>query len=94
MPTSSPIARSRCAAVTTPGFYCPSSAQTRSITLVGPNSTTASVSIGILSAATLFGNGSNYAFNDLAGQIGGNSSFDLGLPFFYGRHVYYGFDGR
>jgi hypothetical protein len=75
-----------------PGFYCPSSAQTRSITLAGQNSTTASVSIGILSAATLFGSTSNYAFNDLAGQIGGSSSFDLGLPFFYGRHVYYGFD--
>jgi hypothetical protein len=75
-----------------PGFYCPSSAQTRSITLAGQNSTTASVSIGILSAATLFGSTSNYAFNDLAGQIGGSSSFDIGLPFFYGRHVYYGFD--
>ncbi|MFM0209034.1 DUF3443 domain-containing protein [Paraburkholderia sediminicola] len=75
-----------------PGFYCPSSAQTRSITLAGQNSTTASVSIGILSASTLFGSTSNYAFNDLAGQIGGSSSFDLGLPFFYGRHVYYGFD--
>ncbi|WP_434107766.1 DUF3443 domain-containing protein [Paraburkholderia caffeinilytica] len=74
------------------GFYCPSSAQTRSITLAGASSTTASVSIGILSAATLFSNGSNYAFNDLAGQIGGSSSFDLGLPFFYGRHMYYGFD--
>ena len=74
------------------GFYCPSSAQTRTITLVGLNNAQASASIGILSASTLFGNGSNYAFNDLAGQIGGNSSFDLGLPFFYGRHVYYGID--
>ncbi|MFT4063155.1 DUF3443 domain-containing protein [Paraburkholderia sp.] len=74
------------------GFYCPSSAQTRSVTLVGLNKTTAAVSIGIANAQTLFGNGGNYAFNDLAGQIGGNSSFDLGLPFFYGRHVYYGFD--
>ncbi|SOE63306.1 Protein of unknown function [Burkholderia sp. OK233] len=73
------------------GFYCPSSAQTRSITLGGLSSTRASVSIGILSASTLFGNSSNYAFNDLAGQIGGNSSFDLGLPFFYGRYMYYGF---
>ncbi|CAB3738512.1 hypothetical protein LMG24238_06434 [Paraburkholderia sediminicola] len=73
------------------GFYCPSSAQTRSITLGGASSTRASVSIGILSASTLFSNSSNYAFNDLAGQIGGNSSFDLGLPFFYGRYVYYGF---
>ncbi|SMG38473.1 DUF3443 domain-containing protein [Paraburkholderia susongensis] len=75
-----------------PGFYCPSSAQTRSITLVGLNNVSANASIGILSAQTLFGNGSNYAFNDLAGQIGGSSSFDLGLPFFYGRYVYYGFD--
>ncbi|MFM0073228.1 DUF3443 domain-containing protein [Paraburkholderia sediminicola] len=74
------------------GFYCPSSAQTRSITLGGVSSTRASVSIGILSASTLFSNSSNYAFNDLAGQIGGSSSFDLGLPFFYGRHVYYGID--
>jgi hypothetical protein len=74
------------------GFYCPGSAQTRSITLVGLNKTTASTSIGIVSAASLFGNGSNFAFNNLAGQIGGNSSFDLGLPFFYGRHVYYGID--
>lgn len=75
-----------------PGFYCPTSAQTRSITLVGLNQATASASIGILSAATLFGNASNYAFNNLAGEIGGTSSFDLGLPFFYGRHVYYGID--
>ncbi|RKT25439.1 uncharacterized protein DUF3443 [Paraburkholderia sp. RAU2J] len=74
------------------GFYCPNSAQTRSITLVGLNKTTASVSIGIVSAATLFSNANNYAFNNLAGQIGGGSSFDLGLPFFYGRHVYYGID--
>lgn len=74
------------------GFYCPSSAQTRSINLVGLNGTSVSAQIGILSASTLFSNGSNYAFNDLAGQIGGSSSFDLGLPFFYGRYIYYGLD--
>jgi hypothetical protein len=76
------------------GFYCPSSAQTRSITLVGQNSVQAVANIGIQSASTLFGNGTNYAFNDLAGQIGGLAAFDLGLPFFYGRHVYHGFDLR
>jgi len=74
------------------GFYCPSTSQTRSVTLVGLNKTTAAVSIGIANAQTLFANANNFAFNDLGGQIGGNSSFDLGLPFFYGRHVYYGFD--
>jgi hypothetical protein len=76
------------------GFYCPTSAQTRSITLGGVSGAKASVSIGVMNAQTLFGNGSNFAFNNLAGQIGGIGSFDLGLPFFYGRHVYYGFDQR
>ncbi|WP_144143701.1 DUF3443 domain-containing protein [Paraburkholderia sp. BCC1884] len=74
------------------GFYCPTAAQTRSVTLVGLNNARTGASIGILNASTLFGNGGNFAFNDLGGQIGGNSSFDLGLPFFYGRHVYYGID--
>ncbi|MCC8393221.1 DUF3443 domain-containing protein [Paraburkholderia sp. MMS20-SJTR3] len=73
------------------GFYCPASAQTRTLTLHGEDSVTKSASIGILSAQTLFNNGNNYAFNNLAGQLGGNS-FDLGLPFFYGRHVYYHLD--
>lgn len=72
------------------GFYCPTSAQTRSLTLAGTNQTSANVSIGIVSASTLFSSSGFYAFNNLAGQIG--SDFDLGLPFFYGRHVYYGFD--
>ncbi|ASL44162.1 hypothetical protein bAD24_I11770 [Burkholderia sp. AD24] len=74
------------------GFYCPSSAQTRSVTLGGVNSARATASIGILSASILFGNSSSYAFNDLAGQISGSSAFDLGLPFFFGRYVYYGLD--
>ncbi|WP_233851730.1 DUF3443 domain-containing protein [Paraburkholderia sp. HD33-4] len=74
------------------GFYCPSSAQTRTVTLVGLNKVSAVASIGILNAQTLFSNGSNFAFNNLAGQIGGDASFDLGLPFFYGRYVYYHLD--
>jgi len=73
------------------GFYCPSTSQTRAVTLVGMNKTTVAVNIGIANAQTLFSNAGNFAFNDLGGQIGGNTSFDLGLPFFYGRHVYYGF---
>ncbi|HEX7935184.1 MAG TPA: DUF3443 family protein [Paraburkholderia sp.] len=74
------------------GFYCPSAAQTRTVTLVGNNNVQAAVGVGVVSASTLFGNGTSYAFNDLAGQVGGLSAFDLGLPFFYGRHVYYGYD--
>jgi hypothetical protein len=74
------------------GFYCPSSGQTRTVNLVGLNGVSATANIGILSAATLFSNGNNYAFNDLAGQIGGAGSFDIGLPFFYGRYIYFGID--
>ncbi|MEW6345240.1 MAG: DUF3443 domain-containing protein [Pseudomonadota bacterium] len=72
------------------GFYCPSTGQTLSVNLVGLNGASATASIGVLSAATLFSNSSNYAFNDLAGQIGGSDSFDIGLPFFYGRYMYFG----
>jgi hypothetical protein len=74
------------------GFYCPTSGVTRSVNLVGLNSVTATANIGVLSAATLFGNNSSFAFNDLGGQIGMAGTFDIGLPFFYGRYMYYGFD--
>lgn len=74
------------------GFYCPSSGQTRTVNLVGLNNATATASVGILSASTLFSNGNNYAFNDLGGQIGMSGSFDIGLPFFFGRYMYYGID--
>ncbi len=60
--------------------------------VVGLNGASATANIGILSAATLFSNSNNYAFNDLAGQVGMASSFDIGLPFFYGRYMYFGID--
>ena len=74
------------------GFYCPSTGQTRTVTVVGTNGTAVAANLGILSAATLFGNGTAYAFNDLAGQTGVSGGFDIGLPFFYGRYMYFGID--
>ncbi|WP_109484232.1 DUF3443 domain-containing protein [Paraburkholderia sp. C35] len=75
-------------------FYCPSSTQQRTVNLVGANNATGSVTLNIANAQTLLSNASNYAFNDLGGQIGSLSAFDLGLPFFFGRYVYYGIDKR
>ena len=75
-----------------PGFYCPATAQTRSATVRGSNSSTATVTMSIVSAATLVSNGSNYAFNTLAGPGINGTSVDFGLPFFFGRYVYYGMD--
>jgi hypothetical protein len=74
------------------GFYCPSTGQTRTVTLVGLNGVSAGADVGIMNAASLFANSSDFAFNDLGGDIGASGSFDLGLPFFYGRYVYVGFD--
>lgn len=73
------------------GFYCPSSGQTLTVNLAGVTGS-GTASLGVLSAATLFSNGNNFAFNDLAGQIGTGGSVDIGLPFFYGRYMYFGID--
>ncbi|OUL80205.1 DUF3443 domain-containing protein [Paraburkholderia hospita] len=75
-------------------FYCPASTQQRTVTLVGANGATGALTINIANAQTLLSNANNYAFNDLGGQIGSLSAFDLGLPFFFGRYVYYGVDKR
>lgn len=76
------------------GFYCPTSPQIRNATLVGVNGVTATIQLNITSAATLFGNGNNFAFNDLAGQLSDATTLDIGLPFFYGRTIFYGMDRR
>ncbi|MCX4164755.1 MULTISPECIES: DUF3443 domain-containing protein [Paraburkholderia] len=75
------------------GFYCPSTPTSRTATLVGVNGTVGTVTMNVTSAATLFGNTSNYAFNDLA-AAGGLGQLDLGLPFFYGRTIFFGMDRR
>lgn len=76
-------------------FYCPTNPQSFGATFSGVDGSSGNVSFGVVSAASLIGsngNGSNFALNDLAGQFGSASNLDLGLPFFYGRYVYYGFD--
>jgi hypothetical protein len=76
-------------------FYCPSTPQALSATLIGTDSKSGSASFAVVSAATLLGtngNSGNFATNDLAGNYGSSSDLDLGLPFFYGRYVYFGQD--
>ncbi|MGF6779489.1 DUF3443 domain-containing protein [Paraburkholderia sp. GAS334] len=77
-----------------PGFYCPPTAQTRPFTVKGAGSATANINMNVVSAATLVSSGSNFAFNDVAGQGIGAGVVDLGLPFFFGRYVFYGMDLR
>jgi len=72
------------------GFYCPASPLALSATLTGVDRSTGSVSFEVADAQTLYNTG-NLAFDNLAGDFGSNAVLDLGLPFFYGKSVYYGY---
>ncbi len=76
------------------GFYCPATLTTMSATLVGANAVRASVSFSIGDASTMFGDASMTVYPNLAGPMGDATSFDWGLPFFYGRRVWMGIEAQ
>lgn len=70
------------------GFYCPTTTSTFPATMQGAtNGKTASVSFSVANASVLF-TSPNTAFNNLAGP-GMPGVFDWGLPFFYGKRIYF-----
>jgi hypothetical protein len=73
------------------GFYCPSTPVT-GLTAVntGFNGTTSTVTFGVVNAESNFNNFPGDAvFPNSAGPSDGTfTSFDFGLPFFYGRNVF------
>jgi hypothetical protein len=73
------------------GFYCPPVAQSFSASILLANSS-AAVNFSIANADNLFQTG-NFAFNNLGGTLD-RTSFDWGLPFFFGRSVYTVIEGR
>jgi len=76
-----------------PGFYCPSEL----LVLGAINSSRRGSGFGLVTFnvanALSLANTGNKVFYDVAGTFGG-SFFDFGLPFFLGRNVYTGIDGR
>lgn len=76
------------------GFYCPDNTTPFAATISGITGSTApaNVNFNIANAATLFSNQNNVAFNDLGGT-GTALFFDWGIPFFFGRSVYFVIDG-
>lgn len=77
-------------------FYCPQTLQNLSASNQGQNGTVRQTSFQVANLDRI--NTSYYAIKSLAGPaapIPGNSAyFDWGLPFFYGRAVFVGIEGR
>ena len=76
-----------------PGYYCPGSQQTVSVTNAGTNGTSGTVTLAVDNGDSLFSSG-NFAFSSLAGPGGTRTSgFVFGMPFFYGRNVFTALNG-
>ncbi|MBY0578646.1 MAG: DUF3443 domain-containing protein [Burkholderiales bacterium] len=81
-------------ACTNASYYCPASTQQLTAIMQPSASATSSVTVNFS-----VGNGtqlltSNYAtFSNLAGNSSDPTSFDWGLPFFFGRNVYFAISG-
>jgi len=74
------------------GWFCPPSTASLSATNTGTaGSASGAVSFQIGNYAT-FMNSSNNVFVDIGGNLPGG--FDWGLPFYLGRNVYMGFEGK
>ncbi len=70
------------------GFYCPASTTSLTATMAGISGS-ALVSFSVGNAQSLL-NTSVTALPTLAGPMNASRTFDWGLPFFYGRSVFYG----
>jgi hypothetical protein len=77
-------------------FYCPSATEAFSATLTGNNGMTASAQFSVANTYSLLSaNPSFTAFADIGGTYpGASSTFDLGLPFYYGRRVATAIEGN
>jgi hypothetical protein len=78
------------------GFFCPGTTLARSATVEGAtNNVQATINFSVADAHTLVTAYPNTAYSNLAGGWPGASTyFDWGMPFFFGRRVFYAIDGR
>lgn len=71
-------------------FYCPPTPLSLTATNVSPNGAAALVNFTLDNARTLTG---NIAAHNVGGTLGLTSTFDWGLPFFFGRTVFLAISG-
>lgn len=76
------------------GWYCPTSTTQLAATLQGLTTGTLSTTLEIGNAQSLASSG-NVAFNDLGMNttVFSSAVLDLGLPYFFGKSVFFGIDG-
>jgi hypothetical protein len=76
-------------------WYCPpSTLSLNASNTAATGSPSGSVSFNIGNAVNLFSNASNGLFSELGGPAPAGSGFDWGLPFFFGRSVVVGIEGK
>ena len=76
-------------------FACPASTQNLSATNQRISGLPGTVSFQVANAETLFNSNLNFfAFGNLAGTNSDATSFDWGLPFFFGRNVFTAIEGQ
>jgi hypothetical protein len=75
-------------------WYCPTSTQSLSATNQGANGASGTFTFTVGNADTLTNNLSIAVADGLAGPNSDAGTFDWGLPFFYGRHVYTAIDNQ
>jgi len=88
------------ASVVADGFFCPPNTVDLSATITGVNNLVAAVNnFPIANANTVFTNNNGFAaFSNVAAPSGTTTveqaTFDWGLPFFYGRNVYFAMENQ
>ncbi len=76
------------------GFYCPAAATSFAAINVGTNGASTSLFFSVDDANKQLSRLANSVFPLLAGTVGDSQTFDWGLPFFLGRRVFIGFEGK
>jgi len=75
------------------GFYCPASTVTLQATQSGSSGgAQVAVSFEIQNAADAISSSPYFMFNNIGGTF--TDAFDWGMPFYFGRTIYHGIDGK